>query len=33
LRHIVRDLNQNVGVYARVIQPGTIALNDTVAFL
>jgi uncharacterized protein YcbX len=33
LRHIVRDLNQNLGVYARVIQPGTISLNDSVAFI
>jgi uncharacterized protein YcbX len=32
LRHIVRDLNQNLGVYARVIQPGIIALNDTLTF-
>jgi uncharacterized protein YcbX len=32
LRHIVRDLNQNLGVYARVIQPGTISLNDTLTF-
>jgi MOSC domain-containing protein YiiM len=33
LRHIVRDLNQNLGVYARIIQPGTISLNDSVAFI
>lgn len=32
LRHIVRDLNQNLGVYARIVQPGAIAVNDTVAF-
>jgi MOSC domain-containing protein YiiM len=32
LRHIVRDLNQNLGVYARIVQPGTIALNDTISF-
>jgi uncharacterized protein len=32
LRHIVRDLNQNLGVYARIVQPGTIAVNDTVVF-
>ena len=32
LRHIVRDLNQNLGVYARIVQPGAIALNDTVEF-
>lgn len=32
LRHVVRDLDQNVGVYARVITPGTISINDTVSF-
>ena len=32
LRHIVRDLNQNLGVYARIVQPGAIAVNDTVVF-
>ena len=32
LRHIVRDLNQNLGMYARIVQPGTIALNDTLSF-
>jgi uncharacterized protein len=32
LRHIVRDLNQNLGMYARIAQPGTIALNDTLSF-
>jgi uncharacterized protein YcbX len=32
LRHVVRDLDQNVGVYARVITPGTISLNDTLSF-
>jgi MOSC domain-containing protein YiiM len=32
LRHIVRDLNQNLGVYARIIQPGTIAINDSLSF-
>lgn len=33
LRHIVRDLDQNLGVYARVVQPGSFALGDTVSFL
>jgi uncharacterized protein YcbX len=33
LRHVVRDLNQNVGVYARIVTPGHVALGDTVQFL
>jgi uncharacterized protein YcbX len=33
LRHIVRDLNQNLGVYARIIQPGAVSVGDTVQFL
>lgn len=33
LRHIVRDLNQSVGVYARVITPGTCSVGDEVRFL
>ena len=28
LRHIIRELDQNLGVYARVIQPGRIAAGD-----
>ena len=32
LRHIVRDLNQNLGVYARIVQPGTTSVGDTVQF-
>ena len=32
LRHIVRDLNQNLGVYARVVQPGMMTVNDVVVF-
>ncbi len=28
LRHIVRELNQNLGVYASIIEPGSVALND-----
>jgi uncharacterized protein len=30
LRHIVRDLDQNVGVYATVRTPGRVAVGDTV---
>ena len=30
LRHIVRDLDQNLGVYARVIEPGDIRTDDDV---
>jgi hypothetical protein len=33
LRHVVRDLNQNVGVYARVLVPGVVAVGDSVQFL
>ncbi len=30
LRHIVRDLDQNVGVYANVIHPGSVRVGDVV---
>ena len=30
LRHIVRDLDQNLGVYATVVRPGAIRAGDTV---
>ena len=33
LRHIIRELDQNVGVYATVITPGTIEEGDTVTLL
>jgi uncharacterized protein YcbX len=33
LRHIVRDLDQNVGVYARVVEPGMIGEGDALSFL
>jgi uncharacterized protein YcbX len=33
LRHIVRDLDQNVGVYATVTVPGRVARGDTVQVL
>ena len=32
LSHVVRDLDQNVGVYARVITPGTISIHDALTF-
>lgn len=32
LRHIVRDLDQNLGVYARVVTPGVIHEGDPVRF-
>lgn len=33
LRHVVRDLNQNVGVYASVVRGGAINLGDSVEVL
>lgn len=33
LRHIVRDLDQNVGVYATIVEPGVIATGDPVEFV
>lgn len=33
LRHIVRDLDQNLGVYARVVTPGTFAVDSEVNFI
>src|SRR6056297_148746 len=33
LRHIVRDLDQNVGVYANVVAPGSVALGDELRFV
>lgn len=33
LRHIVRDLDQNVGAYARVTKPGRLATGDPVSFV
>ena len=32
LRHIVRDLGQNLGVYARVLAPGTVRTGDEIVF-
>ena len=33
LRHIVKDLDQNVGIYANVVKPGRIANGDQVALV
>jgi MOSC domain-containing protein YiiM len=33
LRHVVRDLDQNVGVYATVTTPGTVKRGDELVFL
>ena len=33
LRHVVRELDQNVGVYGKITTPGTIAQGDTVEFV
>ena len=33
LRHIVRDLDQNVGTYARVVEPGSFATGDELRFI
>jgi hypothetical protein len=33
LRHIVRDLDQNVGAYAKVVRPGTFSVGDPLQLL
>ncbi len=33
LRHVVRDLDQNVGIYATIIESGTVNRGDQVTFL
>jgi uncharacterized protein YcbX len=33
LRHVVKDLDQNLGVYATVTTPGAIAVGDEIRFL
>jgi uncharacterized protein YcbX len=33
LRHIVRDLDQNLGVYSRIVTPGVVRVGDTMTFL
>lgn len=32
LRHIVRDLDQNVGIYARITRPGRVTVGDELIF-
>ena len=33
LRYVVRELNQDVGVYANIIEPGTISEGDEITFI
>jgi uncharacterized protein YcbX len=33
LRHIVRDLDQNLGIYATVVEPGVVAVGDPLRLL
>jgi hypothetical protein len=33
LRHVVRDLNQAVGVYARIVTPGKVSVGDLLTLL
>ena len=33
LRHIVRDLDQNLGVYATIVTPGRVAVGDELTML
>lgn len=33
LRHIVRDLDQNLGIYGRITKPGRVTVGDTLSFL
>ena len=33
LRHVVRDLDQNLGIYATVVTPGRVALGDALTWL
>lgn len=33
LRHIVRELDQNLGVYARVLEPGNVRTGDPLEFI
>lgn len=32
LRHVVQELNQAVGVYARIVTPGVVSINDELIF-
>ncbi len=33
LRHMVRELDQNLGVYARVVEPGAVRVGDQLTFV
>ncbi len=33
LRHIVRDLDQNLGIYATIVTPGVVAVGDRFEFV
>ncbi|CAB4601698.1 unannotated protein [freshwater metagenome] len=33
LRHIIRELDQNLGVYAKIIKPGVVAAGDSMRFM
>jgi uncharacterized protein YcbX len=33
LRHVIRDLNQAVGIYASIVTPGKVSVGDTLTFL
>jgi uncharacterized protein YcbX len=33
LRHIVRDLDQNLGIYATIVEPGVVAVGDPLTLL
>ncbi len=33
LRHIIRDLDQNLGIYATIVTPGTIRAGDAMTFV
>jgi len=33
LRHIIRELDQNLGVYAKIIKPGVVTAGDSLRFM
>ncbi len=33
LRHIVRDLDQNLGIYATIVEPGAVAVGDSLTLM
>ncbi len=33
LRHIIRELDQNLGVYAKIIKPGVVTVGDSLRFI